>query len=207
MKFFIPKLPYGFDSLEPCFDGRMVELHYSKHHQGYVDKLNAALEAYPDWQDASLDDLVLFWEQLPVAIQEPVRNNAGGHWAHTFFWNCMIPGGCQPSAFLMALLAEHFGAIDDFKKVFLSEAGKFFGSGWTWLVVDLQGKLRVYSTSNHDVPQHIGFVPLLVVDLWEHAYYLRFENRRAEFLTAWWNLINWDFVEEQYQQASFRKDI
>ncbi|HAU30029.1 MAG: Superoxide dismutase [candidate division TM6 bacterium GW2011_GWF2_43_17] len=207
MAFKLPELHYSFDALTPCFDAHMVEVHYTKHHQGYVDKLNAALADFPEWQSNSLDSLVLFWEQLPLAIQQVVRNNAGGHWAHTFFWNGMCPGGAQVSKSFEAVITKDFSSFENFKELFLQEAAKFFGSGWTWLALDMHGNLRVYSTPNHDVPQRFGFAPLLVVDLWEHAYYLRFENRRPEFLTAWWNLVDWNVVEKQYQQASFRKDI
>ncbi len=207
MKFVLPKLPYAFDALGECFNQHMLEVHYYKHHQGYIDKLNAALEGAPEWLNASLDDLVMYWEQLPVSIQQSVRNNAGGHWAHSFFWQCMTSQRQEPSSLFSAAIVRDFGSFAAFKELFLQHAGSFFGSGWTWLVVDIQGRLRIYSTPNHDVPQHLGMEPLLVVDLWEHAYYLAYENRRAEYLTAWWNVINWNFVDEQYQKASSRKDI
>lgn len=201
MKYEIFPLPYEFDSLEPYIDAQTVRLHYTKHHQGYVTKLNAALDLFPAWYAYSLEDLLFYWEQLPIEIQQLVRNNGGGHWAHTFFWNCMTPQALQPSLILLEKIANDFGSFDQFKEVFLQKATGFFGSGWVWLALNMQGALVLYATPNHDLPQRVGLIPLLVVDLWEHAYYVKYQNRRPEFLAAWWNLINWTFVEQQYQQA------
>ncbi len=198
MAYTLPLLPYTFSALEPYLDAKTMQIHYEKHHSGYVEKLNKGLALYPQWKDVSLEDLLCNWEQLPYEIQQLVRNQGGGHWNHTFFWQCMDPASSQISLELLSLVEKQFGTFDAFKDAFIREAVGFFGSGWTWLVVDRLGQLRLYSTPNHDHPGRFGFFPLLVVDLWEHAYYLKFQNRRLEFITAWWNVINWSFVSEQY---------
>jgi Fe-Mn family superoxide dismutase len=202
MTYVLPKLPYEIVSLEPHLDAVTVRLHYEKHHQGYVDKLNIALSQYPEWYSCSLEEILIAWEQLPVAIQQTVRNQGGGHWAHTFYWNCMSPVASEPSTDLMQKIVQTFGSVEGLREAFIRESVSFFGSGWTWLVLDQLHNLRIYSTNNHDLPQRSGFTPLLVVDLWEHAYYLKFQNRRIEFLTAWWNVINWNFVADQYSQTA-----
>lgn len=202
MKFQLEPLPYRFDALEPFLDARTVELHYTKHHQGYVDKLNSALEAYPEFFSWSLEKLVTSIDLLPDSIRTAVRNQGGGHWAHTFFWNCLSPHAHQePSGDLKIKLEKTYGSFDAFKKAFEAQALSFFGSGWCWLVVDEKGDLSIMTTQNHEVPQQSSKKPLLVVDLWEHAYYLKFQNRRAEYLTEWWNVVNWSFVESCLQKA------
>lgn len=197
----ISALPYAYNALEPHIDARTIEIHYTKHHQGYVDKLNKALEKYPELRMRSLEDLLVNLEQVPEDIRREVRNQGGGHFVHTFFWNCMAPVQgvrSEPKGVLKDALEKRFGSIEGFKKKFEEVALGQFGSGWAWLVVDRTGELKIIGTVNHDIPQRDGYTPLLVVDVWEHAYYLKFQNRRAEFLAAWWNVVNWPYVEEKF---------
>ncbi|KKS68373.1 MAG: Superoxide dismutase [candidate division TM6 bacterium GW2011_GWE2_42_60] len=202
MKFQLEPLPYAFNALEPFLDARTVELHYTKHHQGYVDKLNSALEQYPEFFAWPLERLVSSLDQLPDAIRTAVRNQGGGHWAHTFFWKCMSSTPHQkPTGILMQKLVDTFGSLDAFEKAFEAQTLACFGSGWCWLVVDNEGQLSIMVTQNHDLPQQKGKKPLLVIDVWEHAYYLKFQNRRADYRAQWWQVINWPFVEACLSEA------
>lgn len=206
-RFELMPLPYAFDALEPHIDARTVEIHYTKHHQGYVDKLNIALEKYVamygevEKSESFLEDLLINLDQIPADIRTLVRNQGGGVFAHNMFWRCMTVAKSvarEPQGALKLALEKEIGSFGDFKKKFSEIALNQFGSGWTWLVMDKNSNLSIVSTANHDIPQRDGLKPLLVVDVWEHAYYLKYQNRRAEFLAAWWNVVNWAYVEELF---------
>ena len=197
----LPKLPYAYDALEPHIDARTMEIHYSKHHAGYVNKLNAALEGHADLQNKPVEDLLSDLNAVPDAIRTAVRNNGGGVANHTLFWNVMSPnGGGQPGGDLAQAIDKAFGGFDSFKQEFSNAAGGRFGSGWAWLVVD-SGELKVVSTPNQDTPLSDGQTPILGLDVWEHAYYLHYQNRRPDYITAWWNVVNWDEVAKRYEEA------
>ena len=188
-------LPYSHDALEPHIDEATMHLHHGKHHQGYVTKLNAALEKHPELFDKSLEDLISDLDNVPSDIRTAVRNNGGGHFAHTLFWNCMSPnGGGKPDGALMSKIEEDFGSFENFQTQFSDVAATTFGSGWAWLVQDAAGKLKVYSTTGHDNPLMTGEHALLVIDVWEHAYYLNYQNRRVDYIGAYWNVIDWPAV-------------
>ncbi len=198
----LPALPYAYDALEPYIDARTMEIHYTRHHNGYVTKLNAALEKYPELFDVSLEDLLCNINSVPEDIRTAVRNNGGGHANHSLFWTLMSPdGGGEPAGDLAEALRKHFGSFEHFKETFSATAASHFGSGWAWLVLDAFGKLRVYSTPNQDSPYMDGFTPLLGLDVWEHAYYLNYQNRRPEYIQNWWNVVNWGRVAELFGQA------
>jgi superoxide dismutase, Fe-Mn family len=198
----LPKLSYSFDALEPYMDAKTVEVHYGKHHQIYVDKLNAALEKHPALFDTPIELLIAGLNVVPEDIRTAVRNAGGGHVNHTFFWSILAPqaGGFLNGKFADAL-TKRFGSFDSFRKQFTEMSLAFFGSGWVWLVVDKVGTLEITCTANQDSPLSLGKKPLLVIDLWEHAYYLKYQNRRAEFVEAFWNLVNWRAVERYYTAA------
>ena len=193
----LPKLPFAFDALEPYMDSRTVEIHYGKHHQTYVDKLNLALEKHPKLFDKSVEELLRDLASVPADIINAVRNFGGGHANHSLFWEVMCSashsGKCH-GKFLDAIKKD-FGSFDEFKKQFTDKSLALFGSGYVWLVVS-NGKLEIIGTANQDSPLSIGKKPILVIDLWEHAYYLKYQNRRGEFVDAWWSLVNWKKVEE-----------
>lgn len=200
--FQLPDLGYAHDALEPHIDTRTMEIHHGKHHAGYTNKLNAALEAHADLHGKSAEELVSNLGQLPEAIQTAVRNNGGGFINHSLFWSVMTPGGSSaPSGDLAAAIDSAFGSFDDFKAKFQAAAGSRFGSGWGWLVVG-DGGLEVVSTPNQDSPLMDGKTPILGVDVWEHAYYLNYQNRRPDYLGAFWNVVNWDVVAANYAAAS-----
>ena len=200
MPFELPALPYDFAALEPHIDARTMEIHHDKHHQAYVDNANKALDG-TEWADRSVEDVLRNLDSLPADKQGPVRNNAGGHANHSLFWRIMGPnGGGQPSGDLAAAIDEAFGSFDDFKQTFNTNGATRFGSGWTWLVWNGSG-LEAYSTANQDSPYLQGHVPVLGNDVWEHAYYLTYQNRRPDYLAAWWDVVSWDAVAEQFQQA------
>jgi len=207
MAFKLPALPYDYDALEPYIDVATMWIHYNKHHGGYVKKLNAALEKHPELQNWSLEDLLSCLHEVPEDIRTAVRNNGGGHFNHSLFWTVMSPnGGGQPKGELLKALEETFGSFEKFKEEFAKAALGRFGSGWAWLVVK-EGKLLIGSTANQDnplMPEDIsGFTgtPILGLDVWEHAYYLRYQNRRGDYIKNWWNVVNWDEVERRYKEA------
>jgi Fe-Mn family superoxide dismutase len=200
MAFSVPDLPYDYDALEPHIDETTMRIHHDKHHQAYVDKANAALEG-TQWADADVDDVLRSLDELPEDKQGPVRNNAGGHSNHSFFWQIMSPdGGGDPDGDLAAAIESAFGSLDGFREEFKNAGINRFGSGWAWLVHDGSG-LAVVSTPNQDSPVSDGQTPLLGADVWEHAYYLKYQNRRPDYLEAWWNVINWSAVAERYAKA------
>jgi Fe-Mn family superoxide dismutase len=202
MAFTLPPLPYPYDALEPYIDARTMEIHHDKHHAAYVNNLNAALEKAPEFQSRSLDDLLRHLDQLPESIRTAVRNNAGGHWNHTMFWEIMKPsGGGEPKGKLADAISKAFGSFDAFKTQFADAAAKRFGSGWAWLVSD-NGNLSITSTPNQDTPVMEGKHPIMGVDVWEHAYYLKYQNRRPEYVTAWWNTLNWDEIGRRYEAGA-----
>ena len=201
MAFELPPLPYAADALEPHIDAQTMQIHHGKHHAAYVNNLNAALEKAPEWQKRSLDDIVRNVGQLPEAVRTAVRNNGGGHWNHSMFWQIMAPkGGGEPSGTLADGIKQAFGSFDDFKKQFAAAAAGRFGSGWAWLVVE-GGKLAITSTPNQDNPLMDGKQAILGLDVWEHAYYLKYQNRRPDYVTAWWNVVNWGEVAKRHDQA------
>jgi Fe-Mn family superoxide dismutase len=202
MSFFLPKLPYSFDALEPHIDARTMEIHYTKHHQGYVNKLNAALEGHPDLQELTALELLLSLDSIPDSIRSAVRNNGGGHVNHSLFWTNLSPnGGGTPGGILGEAIDESFGSFVEFHKQFSSAAATRFGSGWAWLCAASDG-LIVTSTANQDNPIFIdGAVPILGLDVWEHAYYLNYQNRRPDYVTAWWNVVDWSAVAKRYASA------
>ena len=197
----LPKLPYAYDALEPHIDARTMEIHHSKHHQAYVNNLNAALEKHPELQQRSLEDLLQGIDQVPEDIRGAVRNNGGGHHNHSLFWTIMGPnGGGAPSGALAQAIDSAFGGVDGLKEK-LNDAGtKRFGSGWSWVVAK-GGKLEVYSTANQDSPIMEGKTPILGIDVWEHAYYLKFQNRRPDYLKEWWSVVNWGEVAKRFEAA------
>lgn len=200
MPFQLPQLPYALDALEKSIDARTLEVHHGKHHAGYVSKLNAALEGYPELSAKGIDDLLRGIDQVPERIRQAVINQGGGHANHTLFWQVMSPrGGGEPRSAVARQIDKTFGGFDAFKKQFSDAASNRFGSGWAWLAVDEEGELQVYSTANQDSPLMRGHQPVLGLDVWEHAYYLRYQNRRTDYIEAWWNVVAWDKVAEFYE--------
>ncbi|KKS26332.1 MAG: Superoxide dismutase [Parcubacteria group bacterium GW2011_GWA2_42_11] len=200
MKFELPKLPYAYDALEPYFDAQTMEIHYSKHHQAYLDKLNAALADYPEFQDKTIEELLTGLDALPDKIRTAVKNNGGGHYSHSLFWQILKSGSGEPTGDLAAAIDKKFGNFDKFKKEFSDASKNFFGSGWCWLVLDKNKELEIITLPNHDCPITSGRQPLLVLDLWEHAYYLKYQNRRAEYVEAWWNVVNWEAAGKKLKE-------
>jgi Fe-Mn family superoxide dismutase len=204
----LPALPYKPDALEPHLDARTVEIHHDKHHATYVNNLNAALEKHPELFNKSIEDLLANLKNVPEDIRTTVRNNGGGVLNHNLYWETMGPGGGgKPSGKLAQAIDQIFGGFDAFKEKFSKTAVGQFASGWGWLYLDSSGKLNIASTPGHDTPLMKGTVscegkPLLVVDVWEHAYYLKFQNRRPDFVSTWWNVVNWKKVEELYSAAT-----
>jgi len=197
----LPKLPYAPAALEPHIDARTMEIHHGKHHNAYVTNLNKALEGHPDLAALSIGDLIADLSRVPESIRTAVRNNGGGHANHTLFWNVMAPGkGGEPAGELGDAIAGTFGSFADFKTRFSSAAATRFGSGWAWLFVK-DGKLHVDSTPNQDTPTMAGGTPILGLDVWEHAYYLHYQNRRPDYIAAWWNVVDWDRVAANLKNA------
>ncbi len=202
----LPSLPYPKDALEPHIDAQTMEIHHGKHHQAYVTNLNKALESAPDLAGKSAEDLIKNLDSVPEGIRGPVRNNAGGHVNHSFFWKLMKPGGGgAPTGELAKAIDAAFGSFDEFKAKFEAAGAGRFGSGWAWLCVN-DGKLAICSTANQDNPimgsiAGCGGKPVLGLDVWEHAYYLKYQNRRPDYMKAWWNVVNWAQAEENYQAA------
>ncbi|MDL1899388.1 superoxide dismutase [Anaerolineae bacterium CFX9] len=199
MAFELPSLPYATNALEPHIDQQTMEIHHGKHHNTYVTNLNKALENHPDLQSKSLEELLQSLDSLPESIRTAVRNNGGGHWNHSLFWKLMSPnGGGAPSGELAAAINAAFGSFDEFKAQFQAAGAGRFGSGWAWLVTAPDGSLSITSTPNQDTPLMEGKTAILGVDVWEHAYYLKYQNRRPDYLAAWWNVVNWDEVARLY---------
>ena len=200
MAFEVPPLPYPYDALEPHIDEQTMRLHHDKHHQAYVDKANSALEG-TEWADQPIDAVLGQLDRLPQEKQPVVRNNGGGHYNHSLFWEIMSPnGGGEPGGSLAQAIEQTFGSVDALKQQ-VNEAGvNRFGSGWTWLVAS-RGALEVTSTANQDAPVSEGKTPILGIDVWEHAYYLKYQNRRPDYLAAWWNVVDWEAVQRRYDAA------
>lgn len=201
MAYELPKLPYAYDALEPNFDKETMEIHHTKHHNTYVTKLNDALKGHDDLASKSVDELVADLNSVPEDIRTAVRNNGGGHSNHTFFWQILSPnGGGEPTGAIKDAIESTFGSLDAFKEKFAEAATGRFGSGWAWLVVN-NGNLEITSTANQDSPLTDGKTPVLGLDVWEHAYYLKFQNRRPEYITTFWNVVNWDEVNKRFEAA------
>ena len=205
MPFTLPDLPYATDALEPSIDARTMEIHHGKHHAGYVKNLNAALEGHADLQSMSIADLCKSIDAVPESIRTAVRNNGGGHFNHSLFWTSMAPAGSggDPSADLAAAINDGFGSMDEFRDTFAKAAATRFGSGWAWLGVKTCGGLCVCSSPNQDNPlmKDGGCTPILGIDVWEHAYYLNYQNRRPDYVSSWWNVVNWNEVSARFAAA------
>jgi len=201
--FSLPPLPYGYNALQPHIDAQTMRFHHDKHHAAYVKNLNAAIAKYPDLKNRSAEQLLRNINSVPEDIRTSVRNNGGGHVNHTMFWNIMKPnGGGEPTGAIASAIKQNFGSFEEFKKEFNQAGEKRFGSGWAWLVRTPGGKLQVISTPNQDSPLMEGNYPIMGNDVWEHAYYLKYQNRRADYLNAWWNVVNWDEINKRFQQAT-----
>src|SRR5947209_250929 len=204
-EFTVPPLPYPYEALEPTIDTQTMQIHHDKHHAAYVNNLNAALKEHPDLQAKSIEDLLKGINSVPENIRTAVRNNGGGHANHTLFWEIMRPGGSkQPTGALAQDVNSTFGGFEQLKQQVTQAAIGRFGSGWAWLCLDGSGQLHVESTPNQDTPLMEGHTPILGVDVWEHAYYLKYQNRRPDYLAAWWNVVNWDEVGRRYDAAKRR---
>lgn len=201
MKHELPKLPYAYDALEPYIDKQTMEIHHTKHHQAYINNLNTALEKHPDFQLKSVEDLLKNLNNVPEDIRTAVRNNGGGHANHSMFWKLMKANGSgEASGEVGKAINKAFGDFNSFKEKFSNAATTRFGSGWAWLVLNY-GKLEVMSTANQDSPLSEGKTPVLGLDVWEHAYYLHYQNRRPDYIKNWWNVVNWGEVEKNYKQG------
>ncbi|MBO0781504.1 MAG: superoxide dismutase [Ktedonobacteraceae bacterium] len=205
MAFELPPLPYDYNALEPYIDTQTMQLHHDKHHATYVNNLNAALQGHA-FASLPVEEVVRRINEVPENIRTAVRNNGGGHVNHSMFWQIMTPnGGGQPSGALAEAINAKFGSFDAFKTAFNDAGTKRFGSGWAWLILDGSGNLQVTSTANQDSPFMEGSYPIMGNDVWEHAYYLKYQNRRPEYLAAWWNVVNWNEVAKRYEQARAKK--
>lgn len=199
--FELPELGYGYDALEPHIDAKTMEIHHSKHHAAYVDKLNDALKDHEELKNLPIEELMAGISDVPEEIRTAVRNNGGGHYNHSLFWEIMKPGGAKkPEGELLKKIESDLGGFDEMKKKITDAGINRFGSGWSWLAVDSNGNFEVYSTPNQDNPLMEGKKALLGVDVWEHAYYLKYQNRRPDYLKAWWNIVNWDAVAARMGQ-------
>jgi len=197
----VPKLPHDYNALEPHIDEQTMRIHHDKHHQAYVDKLNAALEKHPELQQKNVEELLKNLNTVPEDIRTAVRNHGGGHANHSLFWTVMGPRkGGEPKGRLADAIKSAFGGFDAFKEQFSTAAAGQFGSGWAWLAVN-KGKLEIVATSNQDNPVSQGKTPILGVDVWEHAYYLKYQNKRPDYVKAWWNVVNWDEVGKRFEKA------
>lgn len=200
MHYKLPELPYVVGALEPYIDALTMEIHHDKHHAAYVHNLNVALEKHPDVAIIPLEELLCDLNAVPEDIRDAVRNNGGGHYNHSLFWTIMKKdGGGQPVGKVQEEIIKQFGSFDQFKDIFNHKAKKVFGSGWAWLSVDTKGDLAITSLPNQDSPLSHGLVPIMGLDVWEHAYYLHYQNRRPDYIEAWWHVINWDEVEQNYR--------
>ncbi len=199
--FNLPDLPYSYDALAPYVSADIQHLHHSAHHATYVKNLNAALEKHPEWQDRTIEDIITSLDKLPDDIKTTVRNNGGGHYNHSMFWKMMTPKGQgKPTGTTLDKIQHAFGEFETFKDQFSQGATKIFGSGWQWLVRD-NGELKLMSTPNQDSPLSQGKIPILGLDVWEHAYYLQYYNKRADYIAAWWNIVNWEYVSQLLTEA------
>lgn len=202
MAFTLPPLPYAYDALEPHFDARTMEIHHTKHHNGYTNNLNAALEGHP-FAELPVEDILKRIEEVPVDKKQAVINNGGGYANHNLFWGILSPnGGGKPEGALAAAIDRTFGSFDAFKEKFNAAAATRFGSGWAWLSMDIDGGLQVHSTANQDSPIMSGLTPILGLDVWEHAYYLHYQNRRPDYIAAFWNVVNWAEAAKNFDNAS-----
>ncbi len=200
--FTLPDLPYKLDALEPYIDAQTMEIHHGKHHGGYVQNLNKALEGHPQLQDKSVEWLLRHIDTLPEDIRTAVRNQGGGHANHSLWWTIMGPHkGGEPKGAVAAAIRNTFGSFEEFQKKFQQAALSVFGSGWAWLAVRADHSLAIVTTPNQDSPYMQGLIPILGLDVWEHAYYLRYQNRRADYAAAWWHVVNWEEVERRYEEA------
>lgn len=197
MKYILPKLNYNYNALEPFVDEQTMVIHHTKHHQAYVDNLNNALDKHPELFEKDLESLLKNLESLPQDIKTAVQNNGGGHYNHQLFWELLTPNQEPINNELLKVIEKDFGSFDNFKEAFTNAAKTRFGSGWAWLVLTNENKLVVTSTANQDTPLHLG-KPLLALDVWEHAYYLKYQNRRPDYISAFWNIVNWNKVYELY---------
>ncbi len=198
--FTLPPLPYDYKALEPYIDAQTMQLHHDKHHAAYVANLNKALEKYPELKDKTLEELVKTSDQIPEDIRSIVRNNGGGHYNHSMFWSIMSPkGGGKPKGKLAAAIDGQFGSFEKFQQAFEAAGASRFGSGWVWLVKTTQNKLEITTTPNQDTPLAAGMFPVMGNDVWEHAYYLKYQNRRPEYLKAWWNVVNWSEIGKRFE--------
>jgi len=202
MSFELPALPYAYDALEPSIDARTMQIHHGKHHAGYTNNLNNALSGQDALASKSIEEILADLDNVPESIRTAVRNNGGGYANHALFWSVMSPdGGGEPEGVLAETITSTFGSFDEFKSAFAKAAGTRFGSGWAWLYVDGSGNLVVGSTPNQDTPLMDGNTPILGLDVWEHAYYLNYQNRRPDYIGAWWDVVNWDVVAANYAAA------
>ncbi|HEV2405338.1 MAG TPA: superoxide dismutase [Ktedonobacterales bacterium] len=202
MAYQLPPLPYDYNALEPHIDEQTMRLHHDKHHQAYVDNVNKALQGQAQFENLPIEELLRRINEVPADIRTAVQNNGGGHANHSMYWQIMKPnGGGTPTGELADAINAAFGSFDNFKTAFNDAGTKRFGSGWAWLVLGQDGKLAVTSTANQDSPLMTGQHPIMGNDVWEHAYYLKYQNRRAEYLNAWWNVVNWDEIAQRYSQA------
>ncbi len=201
MKYELPQLPYGYDALEPYLDARTMEIHHTKHHQAYVDNLNAALEKHPEIADKPLEELLRAIDTVPEDIRTAVRNHGGGHMNHSFFWTIMGPAAgddAHPAGKVGEMIDASFGGFALFKESFAKAAASVFGSGWAWLVIGADGKPAIITTPNQDSPLMTGAHPVLGLDVWEHAYYLKYQNKRPDYIDAWWHVVDWKRIEEKF---------
>jgi superoxide dismutase, Fe-Mn family len=199
--FTLPPLPYKFGALEPYIDAATMEVHYTKHHQTYADKLNAAILKHPELDNKNIGWLLTNLPKVPEDIRTAVKNGGGGFYNHNFFWPLLVPNGNQPSEVMTKTIADAFGSFDSFKDQFSQAALNHFGSGWTWLIVKEAAELGIITTANQDTPISEVYQPILTLDVWEHAYYLKYQNRRADYIASWWNVVNWNQVEENYRNV------
>lgn len=203
MKHELPILNYGYGDLEPYIDETTMSIHHSKHHAAYINNLNIALEKYPELQDKSVEELLRSLSTIPEEIFTVVKNNAGGHYNHSFFWKVIGPcKNSEPSPSLTEAINKAFGNLENFKSEFSKAAAARFGSGWAWLVLNDEGSLQIISTANQDSPISENLTPILALDVWEHAYYLKYQNKRPDYVSAWWNVVNWDTVSELYKNSA-----
>jgi len=203
MKYELPKLPYAYDALEPYIDAKTMEIHHAKHHQAYVNNLNAALEKHLEIADKPLEELLASLDAVPEDIRIAIKNHGGGHFNHSFFWTVMGPrAGGEPTGKIGEAIAKTFGGFANFKETFTKTAIGTFGSGWAWLVSDKDGKLTIVSTPNQESPVSKGQKPILTLDVWEHAYYLKYQNKRPDYIEAWWNVVDWKAVEAIFQKSN-----